>query len=112
MSPNDLDQLDVRPELLWILADDWTLRVVKYLQTTEHERIPLQDLVDQVAGESDESVPDTTHKVELRLHHSSLPRLDQDGLIEYDWESRVVRNNPEKQLPEDLLDHLPIFDDD
>lgn len=111
-SPEDSDQLDVSAEVLWAVADEWARRALRTLHEAERDLISLDELADQVAREYSDSRPDGTHKAKLRLHHSSLPRLDELGLVEYDRESNIVRNNPEKRLPEDLKDQLHALEND
>ena len=112
MSSEDADRLDVTPAVLWAVADEWARRAIHSLQEAEQAQIPLDELADQLAREHSESIPAGSRRAKLRLHHSSLPKLDDHGLIEYDRESKVVRNNPEIRLPEDLMNELHALDDD
>jgi len=77
-----------------LLADDRRRYVWEYLSGRSGNRIPLDELTDQVS--SDESAVGTTASVDARrairvsLHHVHLPKLADAGLLEYDTRSNVV----------------------
>ena len=112
VSRDDSHRLDVTPDILRTVADEWTRRALRSLYETERDTIPLEELAEQVASEHSEPLPDGNRTAKLRLHHVSLPKLDQHGLVEYDWESNVVRNPPEKRLPDGLTAQLDALVDD
>ena len=68
------------------------------LDALENETLPLSvaELADAVADLADPSEPQTTRGdvdpdlVRIRLHHVDLPRLDDQGVLEYDASRNVV----------------------
>ncbi|WP_247730097.1 DUF7344 domain-containing protein [Halovivax limisalsi] len=43
-------------------------------------------------------------QIDVQLHHSALPRLDDLGLVEYDYDARTVRFRDHPVLESDLLE--------
>lgn len=80
-------------ELLRLLADETNRAVVTLLLETDGEA-PVTEVADRlvsqgVAPASSTGEDDVTRTV-LSLHHATLPRLDEAGLVDYDSEQSVV----------------------
>lgn len=79
-------------ELLTVLANQECRAIVGYFQDTSEDVASIDDLLSQVRdGEPDEGDSREKQSVATRLHHSTLPRLEDTGIIDYDVRSRTVR---------------------
>lgn len=52
----------------------------------------------------------TADEVMVRLHHEHLPRLDDAGVLDYDWERREIRDWRHPNLGEKWLSSFPVGD--
>lgn len=83
--------------LISALADQRTRRVVAALESESVDVVELNDLVDSVVKAERESDPDrddaAVHRkrVAIDLHHRSLPKLDDAGVLDYDPRSNTIR---------------------
>ncbi len=103
--------VDVTPELLWTLADECSRCVVKKIHEDEVDEISLSDLAAFVAGEHSGVYRNEPQSAAIQLHHSSLPRLAEHGIIDYDSDELVIRNREDVQLPPDLTEQVITLDD-
>lgn len=81
------------------LADRQRRAVVSYLRDASEDSVSVATLADGVET-PDGSGPDD---VEIRLHHDTLPRLDEVGILEFDVRSGTVVYRGDEDL-EALLD--------
>ena len=84
---------------LEILANRHCRLTLLYLQMTEANAISLHDLASRIASseERDETL--------VKLQHSTLPRLADAGLVEYDSRSDTVRYHGDDAV-EEVLDAI------
>ena len=97
------NRADPTDAALRILADEQRRHVVASLSATSDGVSSLSELVEYaVTRATDERDPE---EATIHLHHVTLPKLEDAGLLEYDSRSRAVRyyRNP---LVEHLLDSL------
>lgn len=81
-------------------------QVVEELVAYPEQTVPLQVLTAQIADAPSPSTAGPTQKQALAsLTHNHLPRLDELGLIEYDWRSDTVRYHPDARV-ERLLEFI------
>jgi hypothetical protein len=92
--PVDPESVD---RFLSALSTEANRTVVNYLRDVDDEIVSLDELVGHVADTQDRP----PERVALRLHHGSLPKLADLGLLDYDPRSRRIRGH----------DH-PIFEVD
>lgn len=104
--------LTVTTELLWALAKEGNRRVIQLFEQVESEEIHLDEVAEYLAANSSGKFQNDPQKIKIRLHHTSLPQLTEIGLIEYDPDAKVVRQQQIDQLPEDLKEDLFALDDD
>lgn len=103
--PTDPGSLDAAFE---VLADPERRRVLYYLR--EHDRAPVAELADVVAGwlaasrSGRAGTPREHETVEIALRHSHLPKLVDAGFVEYDRERDVVEYGPPPAPVESHLD--------
>ncbi|WP_158055397.1 DUF7344 domain-containing protein [Halorussus halophilus] len=83
------EEFDRIGELCAVLADARRRQVLHHLYTSEDETATVEDLADSLVT-LDCCSSDSDH-VSLRLHHVTLPKLDDAGLVEYDPRSNCVR---------------------
>lgn len=84
---------DVDDDVLSVLSTREQRYALYYL--LDHERVPLSELADVIAGwlaVADRQVTTAGERTSLRiaLYHTHLPRLEAAGLIEFDPDDRVV----------------------
>lgn len=101
----------VTPELLWTLAEECNRHVIRAFHDDDREEMSLEELAEHVAEHHSGRFRDKPKTTAVELHHSSLPKLGELELIEYDPDARVVRNLEEYRLPADLVDQLRSLDD-
>lgn len=72
-------------ELLTVLADPHCRSVIFYFRNTSAEAATVADLAAEVETQT------TEEEIASQLHHSTLPRLEDAGIVEYDARSNTVR---------------------
>lgn len=101
MTPDDSARAADVDELLTALTDRHCRATVIYFRDTSEEVLTLDELadglVDQFSEDSDE--------VAIQLHHMTLPRLEDVGLLEYDPRSHTVRYRGHPEL-ESMIENL------
>lgn len=91
---------------LRLVADEDRRRVLNALIDSSENTASLQELADQMAVLSAPGgVITETNRSTVKLKHAILPRLDESGLIEYDWRSETVRYRPDENL-EQLIEFV------
>lgn len=99
---SDIDTEDV----LRLCTDEERRSVVAALVDSVENVVSLQELADEVAGGPSASASgQQLHQGKAALKHNHLPRLDETGLIEYDWRSDTVRYLPNEHV-ERLLEFI------
>lgn len=86
-------------ELLRLLADETNRAVVTLLLETDGE-VTVTEIANYLASQGAAPVSltgeDDVTRTALSLHHATLPRLDEAGLVDYDSEQSVVTS---EQMP-------------
>jgi hypothetical protein len=91
---------------LRLFADEDRRSIIAALVDHEENVVSLQDLTHQVATEpSPGGAASVQNGSRVALKHNHLPRLDDTGVIEYDWRSDTVRYHPNERV-ERLLEFL------
>lgn len=90
-----------RADALDVLSDQNRRSVLSYLQESSSDVATLEDLVDHI---STREVRDD-RQLAITLHHVTLPKLAEAGLVEYDPRSNTVRYEGDSEVLE-LLDEL------
>lgn len=95
-------------ECLDLLADERRRQVLTHLRQATDSAMSFDDLLDAVHGD----VPDTGHQprrhrdeLAIELHHTHLPKLAANGLVEFEPRSGIVRYHHDEQV-ERVLDAL------
>lgn len=87
-----------------VLADKTRCAVITYLATV-NSSVSLDALVDDVAVSlvSAGVDPQVRERIEIRLHHIHLPKMDNAGVIDYDPDEQLIEPTGEITLPLQLL---------
>ena len=92
-SPADSDSPKTMSErldtLFAVLADEHRRRVVRYFQSAEDDVASVDDLIDYTAKEEKSGL--TRDQLIQTFHHVTLPKLADQGVVEYDNRSQTVR---------------------
>lgn len=67
-------------------GDDDCRRVIELFLRTDAATLSLHELSTQVVSD-----PQRRERRRLELHHRVLPKLEEAGIVEYDWYGREVR---------------------
>lgn len=102
MRGQDLD------DCLQLVADRYRRRLIQQLRHETAGKTVIGDLVDRMHGDELQSDDRSMDREQLAIHlsHISLPKLAEQGVVEYDRESGIVRYQPNNRV-EAILDSLP-----
>lgn len=75
-----------KDEFLIALADDQRRAVLSYLRDSSGGSASVSELSDAVGG----TIGPASNEDAVRLHHSTLPRLDAVGVVDFDARSGTV----------------------
>lgn len=79
-------------ELLTVLANQQCRAIVGYFRDSSEDVASLDDLASHVRSEESGAADQRgKQSVTIRLHHATLPRLADAGIVDYDARSRTVR---------------------
>lgn len=86
-------------ESLTLLANSQCRAILEYFHNSSENVASVEDLADEISDnrEAEQTV--------IRLHHSTLPKLADAGIIEYDTRSQTVRYRSDSEL-ESLQNHI------
>lgn len=87
-TPSQLRGNDSTDALFSALAHENRRHVLRYFESSGVDVASLEELVDAIPR--DERTDDR-NRVVLRLHHVTLPKLEDAGIVEYDTRSNTVR---------------------
>lgn len=88
-------------KLLDLLTTQHCRSLLTYFGRTQKEVASVPELADKISKEDHGG----TYQVAIQLRHSTLPRLEDAGVIEYDPRSETVRYQGDSDL-EALLDAI------
>lgn len=88
---------------LKLLADEEVRMTMYILQDHEDDAVLVEDLSEELLEETDAGRDQ--EMVQISMHHSYLPRMEQAGVIEYDESAEMVIYDPDQDF-EDLLDYV------
>ena len=97
-APDSTRPTDVIDDVFRTLASERRRAVLYFFHRSADEVASVEDLVDHVAGRGDDP-----ENVAVGLHHVTLPKLGDAGVVEYDARSRTVRYR-EDPLVETMLE--------
>ena len=95
-----------------LVADRGRRSVLYELRYETNGTTTIDDLVEQLywsAPTTIDAPSPNREQLSMQLRHTSLPKLDDHGLVEYDTANGTVEYQPDPQL-EALLDLLPDED--
>lgn len=90
-------------ELLEILTTQHCRPLFQYFREASEEVASVPELADELLDEEEDS-----EQVKIQLQHSTLPRLEDVGVIEYEPRSNTVRYHGDPEL-EALLNAIREF---
>lgn len=79
---------DVRRRVLYMLCESDTLRIPEGLQTRGAAQ------AQQSGGGQTFSAATSYQELEIQLYHTHLPKLEAEGVIEWDRDSQIVSRGP------------------
>ena len=99
MSPNDCgcSQKDVESStekidtILTVLSDQFRRQILYSAVERDDEVIQYPEVVDYLIDCNSGMGHDDRERIKIKLHHSSLPRLEETGVIEHDSRSETIR---------------------
>lgn len=94
------DRLD---SVLSILSHRYSRAVCCYFRTHSAEVVSVDTLAQFIVETDSREISQSTAKT--LLHHTTLPKLEDAGFIEYDARSETVRYQPPETI-EVLVDHI------
>lgn len=102
-----------KDEIYHLLQNERRRNVLKYLRDCEGS-VQMRDIAEQVAAwEHDTTVQalmsDQRQRVYIALYQAHLPKLDEQGVIEYNQSRGIVKKNP---LADELIKYLERPEDD
>lgn len=105
-------------DCLQLIADRCRRRVIHQLRHETTGKTTIDDLVDRMySGELkfDDNRSMDREQLAIHLHHTSLPKLEDHGVVEHDRGSGTVRYRSNDQveavldsLPDELPDEMPV----
>ncbi|WP_458210688.1 DUF7344 domain-containing protein [Haladaptatus sp. NG-SE-30] len=103
-------------QIYHLLQNERRRNVLRYLHNVD-EQVEMRDIAEQVAAwENDTTVQALSsserQRVYIPLYQSHLPKLDEEGVIEYDQSRGTVRKNPAADLLYDYLEPNETETDD
>ena len=84
-------------EILRLLSDQYRRQTIRVLRKTPEEGVGFDELTDLLTQET-KSNSDRRDQIGIQLHHNHLPKLREQGLIEYDPDAQVVRYRPDQRV--------------
>jgi len=96
--------------LLSALSNECSRRVVNYFSESADDVASTDELAEYVADRRSEGDPRDADRIATRLHHASLPRLADAGVVEYDARTTTVRYCPHPEVAREMLGRLPERD--
>ncbi|WP_255167494.1 DUF7344 domain-containing protein [Natrononativus amylolyticus] len=78
-----------------VIADEHRRSVLQYLYTVDGGEATIDELVEYAAAAGS---PSKNARLKILYHHSTLPRLDDAGYVEYDPRNRIVRRRKRPAL--------------
>lgn len=100
-----------------VLADNRRRSILYYLGETDETVVPLSDLVAHLTQREREwddtnHPPEATHRerLQLELHHTHLPLLADAQFIEYDAQSKIVRQRDPTAIKQCVEAHAEELD--
>lgn len=91
-----------------LVADRRRRRVIQQLRHETDGTTTIDDLVDRLHSGGSVSADDRhvdREDLAIQLHHTTLPKLEDHGVVDYDHRSGTVRYQPNDQV-ETVLDSL------
>jgi len=83
---------EVDDELVAALANEHRRRVLRYFQETQTAVTSVDELVESI---NDPERPSRTrNRLAIRLHHVTLPKLADTGVLEYDSQLHIAEYQP------------------
>ena len=95
-------------ETLRLLADERRREMIYALDRAETDSFTYDEVVDAVA-ENGGLPQDHRDRLEVEMTHVHLPKMDENGLIEYDEEEEVITYDPDEEI-EELMDVVEEYD--
>lgn len=93
-------------EILRLLSDQHRRQTIRFLRETPDGEARLEELSGAIIQET---MPDgeQSDRIVKILHHRHLPKLREQGLIDYDPTARLVRYHPDQQV-EAVMDAVSV----
>lgn len=84
------EDTDPRDRLFWILSTELDRHVLHFFRESSEIVASLEELADYVVSQRSTEFGGP-HQVAIRLHHSTIPKLTDVGVVDYDIRENIVR---------------------
>ena len=91
-------------EILRLLSAQYRRQTIRVLRNTPDGEVGFSELIDAIMQEAG-ATSDQRDRIGVQLHHNHLPKLREQGLIEYDRDEQLVRYRPDQQV-ETVMDGI------
>ena len=91
-------------EILRLLSDQYRRQTIRVLRKTPEVGVGFDKLIDLLIQETTAN-SEQRDQIVIQLHHNHLPKLREQGLIEYDPDAQLVRYCPDQQV-EAVMDDI------
>ncbi|QIO24209.1 hypothetical protein [Haloarcula sp. JP-L23] len=102
---NTLFQLlanDIRRRILYALCDNASIHVPEGILS--HDQVQSQDTQPHSPHSSSSQINgESVQQLEMQLHHMHLPKLEEEGIIEWERETQTVSRGPQFDKLEPVL---------
>ncbi|WP_254544877.1 DUF7344 domain-containing protein [Halomarina pelagica] len=94
--------------LLQLVADRRRRQVIHHLRHEANGKTTIDDLVDRLHNGGSDAVDQPTDRKQLaiQLYHAHLPKLADQGVVDFDPENGAIQYRSDDQF-ETILDSLP-----
>ena len=92
-------------DVLRLLTDQYRRQTIQVLRETPEEGVRFDELIDHLIQET-KANSDQRDQIVIQLHHNHLPKLSEQGLIDYDPDAQLVRYRPGQHV-ETVMDGIP-----
>lgn len=102
-------------EILRLLSAQYRRQTIRLLRKTPNCEVGIEELIDNIIDKK-RAEGEQRDRLVIQLHHNHLPKLREQGLIDYDPDAQLVQYRPDQQV-EAVMDGItakqpsPVSDD-
>jgi len=84
---------------LRLIADERRRDMLYALENSDSDSFTYGEVIDEVIG-GGEDVEDYREQLRVEMTHVHLPKMEENGLVEYDDRSEVINYDPDEEIRE------------